>query len=203
MLPTDDEVTAAVGNGLSSFDFQPVVGGPEILPDGFRTDADAAPIGCIGVTDTSPRVVYERTPLLEAARQSYFTLAEVAAYSGADAAVLRMASPDAAQAVFSDAVRRWQQCDGTTVTKHVGGTANAEVLVDIRTVSRDDSMLSATLLVSQQSLGGSTSRYQRALGVRGDTLVEVSLAVTPAGTRNDQPRAVAVARAMLDKVGRS
>jgi hypothetical protein len=36
VLPTDDEITAAVGNRLSTFDFKPFVGGPEILPDGFR-----------------------------------------------------------------------------------------------------------------------------------------------------------------------
>ncbi len=44
---------------LSTFGFQPFVGGVEIMPDGYRTDADAAPIGCVAVTDTAPRVVYE------------------------------------------------------------------------------------------------------------------------------------------------
>jgi hypothetical protein len=74
ILPTDDRITDAVGNGLSTSGFQPFVGGPEILPDGFRTDAEASPIACIGVTDTTMRVVYEATPMVEAARQSYFTL---------------------------------------------------------------------------------------------------------------------------------
>ena len=45
------------------------------------------------------------------------------------------------------------------------------------------------------------SRYERALGVRGGTVVEVSLAVTPAGERQPDPGcwAVRIAETMLDK----
>src|SRR4051794_2766621 len=57
ILPTPDEITSAVGNPLSTFGFQPLIGGVEILPDGYRTEADAAPIGCVAVTDTAMRIV--------------------------------------------------------------------------------------------------------------------------------------------------
>ena len=92
ILPTEDEITAAAGNTLSTFGFQPFVGGVEILPDGYRTDADAAPIECAAVTDTAPRVVYEPLPVVEAARQSYFNWDEGVDTSGADAAAIRLSS---------------------------------------------------------------------------------------------------------------
>src|ERR1700754_3804471 len=88
ILPTESEITSAVGNTLSTFGFRPFVGGVEILPDGYRTDADASPIACVAVTDTAPRVVYEAVPVIEAARQSYFNWDEGVGTSGADAAVM-------------------------------------------------------------------------------------------------------------------
>ncbi len=58
-------------------------------------------------------------------------------------------------------------------------------------------------MTTRQRPDGPASAYQRALGVRGDTIVEVSLAITPAGERQPTPRAqaVRVAEAMLAKVG--
>jgi hypothetical protein len=197
ILPTDDQITDAVGNGLSTFGFQPFVGGPEILPDGFRTDAEASPIACIGVTDTTMRVVYEATPMVEAARQSYFTLDQHVAVTGADAAVIRMASAADAQRVFDESVRQWRGCDGKMVDKRLRGATNAEVFADISDVAATGSTLSATLH-THTGPNGPTSSYTRVLRVRADTIVEVSLAVTADGDHG--PRAEAAAQAMLDKV---
>jgi PknH-like extracellular domain len=197
VLPTDDEITTAVGNTLSNYGFQPFVGGPEILPDGFRNDAEASPIACIGVTDTTMRVVYEATPMVEAARQSYFTLDQHVSVTGADAAVIRMASVDDAQGVFDDAVRQWRDCDGKTVDKHLRGATNSVVFADISDVAVSGSTLSATLRTHQDA-DGAPALYRRVLGVRSGTIVEVSLAVTPDGQTGE--RAQAVAKAMLDKL---
>ncbi|WP_319449052.1 MULTISPECIES: sensor domain-containing protein [unclassified Mycobacterium] len=193
VLPTDGELTAAVGNALNNFGFRPFVGGPEILPDGFRTDAQASPIACIGVTDTTTRLVYEATPMLEAARESYISLDQRVAVAGVDAGVIRMASANDAQRVFDDAVRQWQGCDGKSVDKRVRGATNA----DISDVAAAGSTLSATLHTSPGP-DGPTSLSRRVLGVRADTIVEVSLAVTPEGEPGS--RAEAVAQTMLDKV---
>lgn len=199
ILPTDEEITAAVGNGLSTYDFRPFVGGLEILPDGYRTDANASPIACIGVTDTTVRVVYEATPLVEAARQSYFTLERAVGVSGADAAVVRMASAADAQRVFDDFVRQWQDCDGRTIDKHLGGAENRQVFVDVSDVVAQGELLSATLH-TRPGPSDSPAHYQRVVGVRGETIVEVSLAITPNGERDLVPRAAAVAEAMLGKL---
>lgn len=82
ILPTEGEIGFGPGNTLSTFGFQPFVGGVEILPDGYRSDAEASPISCAAVTDTAPRIVYEPLPVVEAARQSYFNWDEGVDASG-------------------------------------------------------------------------------------------------------------------------
>lgn len=208
ILPTAGEITSAVGNTLSTFGFQPFVGGAEILPDGYRTDADASPIGCAAVTDTAPRIVYESLPVVEAARQSYFNWDEGVDSSGADAAVVRLSTGTAVQSTFESFARQWKQCDGTTVEKHLRGIGAAGIgngtVIDaaISDVTRDGSVLSATVRTRQRP-GAAVSTYERAVGVRDNVIVEVSLAITPTGERQPDPRAkaVRVARLMLDKAG--
>jgi hypothetical protein len=197
VLPTEAEISSDLGNTLSTFGFQPFVGGVEILPDGYRSDAEASPIRCAAVTDTAPRIVYEPLPVVEVARQSYFNWDEGVDASGADAAVVRLASPAAAREAFESFARQWQQCSGTTVVKHVG---DAVVDAAVADVAVQDAVVSATVRTRQRP-GGAESRYERALGVRDGTLVEVSLAVTPAGERQPDPRAwsVRIAETMLDK----
>lgn len=194
------------GNTLSTFGFQPVTGGVEILPDGYRTEADAAPIGCVAVTDTAPRIVYEPTPVAEAARQSYFNWDEGVGTSGADAAVIQMATADEAQRVFSSFARQWLQCDGITVTKNLRGlgSGRSDSVIDatVSDVTESGPLLSATVRTRQRP-ESATSTYDRALGVRNATIVEVSLAITPAGERRPTPRdeAVGIAQVMLTKAG--
>jgi hypothetical protein len=197
VLPTEDEIGSDVGSPLSTFGFQPFIGGVEILPDGYRSDAEASPISCAAVTDTAPRIVYEPLPVVEAARQSYFNWDERVYASGADAAVVRLASPAAAREAFESFARQWQQCSGTTVVKHVGDAVIDAAATD---VTVEDMVVSATVRTRQRP-GGAESLYERALGVRGGTVVEVSLAVTPAGERQPDPRAwaVRIAQTMLGK----
>jgi PknH-like extracellular domain len=197
ILPTEDEITSAAGNILSTFGFQPFIGGVEILPDGYRTDADASPIRCAAVTDTAPRIVYEPLPVVEAARQSYFNWDEGVDTSGADAAVVRLSTAEAAHDAFGSFARQWQQCSGTTVVKNVRETV---IDADIADVTMQGSVLSATVRTHQRP-SATTSRYERALGVRGNTVVEVSLAITATGERQPDPRAgaVRVAELMLNK----
>jgi hypothetical protein len=198
ILPTEDEVTTAVGNPLSTFGFRPFIGNVEILPDGYRTETDATPIACIAVTETAPRIVYEPAPVLEVARQSYFNWDAGVDISGADAAVVRVSKADAARATFESFVRRWQQCDGVSVIKK----AKSEIDADVSEVSEANMVLSATA----RTHGGTNvqpATYERAIGVRADTIVEVSLAVTPQGERQPTvPKpAVRLVQVMLDKVG--
>ncbi|BBY52552.1 sensor domain-containing protein [Mycolicibacterium arabiense] len=203
ILPTESEISAAVDSPLSTFGFQPFVGGVEILPDGYRTDSDASPIACVAVTDTAPRIVYEPLPVLEAARLSFFNWDPGVATSGADAAAVRMSTGDGARAAFDEFVGRWRQCDGSTVVKHLPGVTGADVDARVQDVDIAGPVMSATVRTGERA-GGGTARYERSIGVRGDAIVEVSLAIptdgpTVAAARDMATRAVEV---MLDKVGR-
>lgn len=205
ILPTDDQISTAAGNRLSTFDFEPFIGGAEILPDGYRTDADASPIACVAVTDTAPRIVYEALPVVEAARQSYFNWNPGARTTGADAAVVRLATADDAQRTFDDFTRQWEQCDGTSVVKRLRGATDTEVDAAVTDVGVTGSVLTAAVATTQRPLPVVTSgaaSFERAVGVRGDTLVEVSLALSPSAGRGEDPgrSATAVVTAMLDKV---
>lgn len=202
ILPTEDDVTAAVGNNLSTFGFRPFIGNVEILPDGYRTDADATPIACVAVTDTAPRIVYEPAPVIEAARQSYFNWDSGVDISGADAAVVRMSKADSALATFESFVRRWQQCDGVSVVKRPWGRAKSEIDADVSEVREANMVMSATAR-THGSTNVQAATYERAIGVRADTIVEVSLAVTPQAARKPAAPtpAVRLVQVMLDKVG--
>jgi hypothetical protein len=197
ILPTEGEISSGLRNPLSTFGFQPVIGGVEILPDGYRSDSEASPISCAAVTDTAPRIVYESLPVVEAARQSYFNWDEGVDTSGADTAVVRLSSAAAAQDAFESFARRWPQCSNTTVVKHVG---DAVIDADITDVAVQGSVVSATVR-TRQGPNVPESRYERVLGVVDEVIVEVSLAITPTGERQPDPRAwaVRVADLMLDK----
>jgi hypothetical protein len=200
ILPSEAQLSDAVGNGLSTFDFRPFVGGPEIMPDGFRTDDDATPFRCIGVTETMLRATYAGADVLEAARQSYFTLAAGARVSGADAAAVRFGSDGAARDRFQAFAEQWRGCDGQTVVKHLRGTNDTDVDAAITAVVTDEDLLTATV-VTRQGVGAAEQRYVRAVGVREDAIVEVSLAVSPSGATGSNDAAAKVAHEMLDRVG--
>jgi hypothetical protein len=199
ILPTESEITSSVGNTLSTFGFRPFVGNVEILPDGYRTDADASPIACVAVTDTAPRVVYEAVPVIEAARQSYFNWDEGVDTSGADAAVMRFSTVAAARAAFDSFAREWRQCDDGTVVKRTGPQHTSEVEAKVSRVTETDTVLSATIRTRPRP-EGSAALYERAIGVRADTIVEVSLAVKPEVERQSPSPAIRTVELMLDKV---
>ncbi len=200
LLPTEGEISSSVGNVLSTFDFRPFVGGVEILPDGYRTEADASPVACVAVTDTAPRIVYEGAPVVEAARQSYFNLNEGVDTSGADAAVIRFSTAEAARITFESFGRQWRQCDDVTVVKRTGNGKSSEVDAEVSGVDETDGVLSATVRTRPRS-GGSAGRYARAIGVRADTIVEVSVAVSPGVGLQTPTPAVRTVALLLDKVG--
>ena len=113
-----------------------------------------------------------------------------------------MSTADAARATFESFVRRWQQCDGISVVKRPWGQAKSEIDADVSEVSEANMVLSATARTRGRT-NVQAATYERAIGVRADTIVEVSLAITPQGER--QPTAptpaVRLVQVMLDKVG--
>jgi hypothetical protein len=92
------------------------------------------------------------------------------------------------------------------VVKHLRAVSNADVAAVVGDVAVSGPMLTATVS-THQGPAGPAAHYQRALAVRGDTIVEVSLAVSDlaasdaaGGAAGSGDDAVRAAQAMLNKV---
>ena len=96
--------------------------------------------------------------------------------------MVRLANADDANRTFDRFAGQWRGCDGQTVVKHLRGVSNADVAAAVSDVAVSGPMLTATVS-TRQGPAGPASHYQRALAVRGDTIVEVSLAVSDRSVR--------------------
>jgi hypothetical protein len=200
MLPTAEEVSAAVGNRL---DTAGVVrsGSIEVLPNGIRDSDGATPLDCLGAVTPLMRVVYESGGVQGAAWRDYARLGAGLTVSSAEAGVVRFGSPDEAARVFARFVTQWQSCEGTTVTLHVGGpgsTAGLELTAS--EVAVDGPVLSAT--VRSDGGDGSVFPTEHAVGVAGDCIVDVDVAITDPDPARRIPagRAAALVEVMLGKL---
>jgi hypothetical protein len=196
VLPTDDEVKAAVGNPLMR-EGPPQVGGIEVLPNGIRDDNDAAPIECIGVTSPLLRVVYEKGSVRAVAAQTYWNPDLSVPVFGVRAGAVRLASSTDAQRLFASFVPQWQKCEGTTVTMYTHDAENTELFSKVTDVKVDGPILSATV-IGWDNHHTPPTPDEHVVGVESDVVVDVRVSVGPhveAGTR-----AVDLARVMLQKV---
>lgn len=197
LLPTADEVSAAVGNPLDDTG-APKIGSIDVLPDGIRDSAGASPLDCLGAAAPLMRVVYEGGGVQGAAWQDYARFGSGLTVSSAEAGVVRFGSPAEASRMFARFVTQWQSCEATTVTLHTGGGGGLDLQVsDVRA---EGAILSAVIL----SDGGDGSMFptERAVGVKADCIVDVDVAVTdPVPARRAAAgRAAALVRLMLAKV---
>ena len=107
--------------------------------------------------------------------------------------MVRLATTVDADRTFDRFVLQWRGCNGQTVLKHLRGVTNADLNAAVSDVAVAGRMLTATVS-ARQGPAAPVSHYRRALAVRGDTIVEVSLAVSDAedgraGSRDDAARA--------------
>ncbi|MEE6138017.1 sensor domain-containing protein [Mycobacterium sp. 050128] len=196
ILPTDDEVKAAVGNDLPAHS-PPATGGIDVLPNGIRDDSAAAPIECIGATDPLLRVVYEKGPIRGVATQTYWNYDSGVAVSSAHAGVVRLASSADAQRLFASFVAQWQKCAGTTVTMNTHDSENTELYSKVIDVKVEGPVLSVTLS-DWDNHTTPPAPNEHAVGVESDVIVDVEAADQPgvqAGTR-----AIDLVKVMLRKV---
>ena len=199
ILPTVAEVSDAVGNTLDPDGF-PARGGIDVLPNGIRDDSAASPIGCLGAVTPFMRVVYEKGDVRTAAWQGFSRFGAGQTVSSADAGVVGFASDAEAQRMFTAFAARWRACEGATVTTH---TRDADLYATVTEVRVQGPILSATILTGD-SRDASRFPTEHALGVAEGRIVDVDVAVTGSSPadRVATGRAVRLAEAMLEKVGR-
>lgn len=212
LLPTAEEVSAAVGNPLDATG--PAVSGSiDVLPDGIRDASQATPLECLGAVTPLMRVVYEDggadggtgggadSGVLGAAWQDFARFGEAMTVSSAEAGVIRLESEAAAARMFARFVSQWRACDGVTVTLETGQGGLELTPTGVRV---DGPVLAVTVVGGGDggADGGGGYPTEHAVGVAGDYLVDVDVAITDPDPDKRVPasRAADLVRVMLDKI---
>lgn len=201
VLPTPDQVAQAVGNPLDPTGPE-ITGSITLLPNGIRDNSDATPLDCLGPATPLMRVVYEQGNVRDVALRDFARYGKGETVSSAHTGVVRFASDADAARMFATFVTRWQSCDDVTVTVHITPTSALEwTVTDVRQVA---GILSAVVL-SGETRDQPAFPTERALGLSGDCIVDVDVAVTDVlpARRVAGTRAVDLVQAMLDNIRRS
>lgn len=195
VLPTTEELSAALGIAPTGFMGQLVEGGADTLLRGVG-QAQATPVECVSATYRLQQVTYAASPVREVASRSW-------AGGGVDGpsltgffGVVQFASAVDAQAFFASAAEKWRQCDGRTMVLASDGRGAGEQS-RISDVSVDPRVLSA-VVVHETGPDGLT--IQRALGVAADCIVDIEITDVDDATAGGARGAVGVAGVMLGKL---
>ncbi|GBG39914.1 sensor domain-containing protein [Mycobacterium montefiorense] len=178
--------------------FPPVFGGGEILEDDYPS---TSPAECMGVVYMAQKSPYQSADVKNVARELWQQ--EGSPERAIDIAEGVVALPTMADAIalFAKFSAQWQQCDAKTLTVPASSFVQ-NVISDVRV---KDSVVAAGVSrePGDQSILVAVPEV-RALGVRGNCLVEVEAAFVGSTDLTDQPSAktdaVAIAHAMMDKV---
>jgi hypothetical protein len=183
--------------------FPPAYGGRERLGTTWQ---DAAPPECIGVVFMMQKIVYETVPIKDVADETWTSGTQPVKVESVEQGVVSFPSSKDAAAAFTKFVAQWQGCDGTTLTAR-SVTSTRNVISEVRSA---DSVVGASVLMHPHEHSILTSiPVARALGVRGNYLVEVAVRFfgndNPAaqGSGDINTSAVDIAHAMMDRLALS
>ncbi|MBW0011662.1 sensor domain-containing protein [Mycobacterium sp.] len=186
--------------------FPPRFGGPETLQD----DGWDAPGDCLGVAAMLQRVVYQSGQVRHVAVETWRHAPNSVEVTSVREGVVSLTSAAEARALFAKFAQQWQQCDGTTMP--LSGTV-FRLQAMANNVEVADSLVAATVSMgfASRTLDSAAIPSGRALGVRGNCLVEVEVAFFGNPQHHPQPTepvaadprssAVDIARAILENVG--
>ncbi|WAJ43653.1 sensor domain-containing protein [Mycobacterium sp. Aquia_216] len=183
--------------------FPPSYGGREKFGTAWE---DATPPECIGVAFMMQKIVYQSVPVQDVADAMWTNDGQSVKVDDVGEGVISFRSSKDAAGAFATFSGQWRGCDGTTLTAH-SVTSARTVVSDVHVA---DSVVAASLLVHphEHSILASTP-VARALGVRGNYLVEVAVRFfgndNPAarGTGDINTSAVDIAHAMMDRLSLS
>lgn len=182
--------------------FGPYHGGREKLT---TNDDSATPAQCIGVVSMLMARVYEPFPVREVDSVMWAAPQHQAVkVDDVEEAVVSFPTPQDAAAAFAKFSAQWQACDGTTVTSQPVDVQGLKAISDVRVA---DSVVAAEVV---KSSGPHDVVYpqpaSRALGVRGDHLVEVDVTFfgngDPAnqGSGDVKTSGIQIAHAIMDRL---
>lgn len=211
VLLDDGELAKLLGQSFGTKTELPArFGGPEVLPPAFGA---VTPANCAGVTSMMVKTAYQSGDVKNAARETWWNTHGPAKVINVAEGVVALSSAAGAAALFRDFARQWRDCDGTTVIigrPSIITDRPAIVFLDtISDVRVTDSVVAATISIDTQLPGLPSSGPRpeaRAIGVRGNCLVEVEVAFFNATSPSDEGSgdvhrsAIDLAHAMMDKV---
>ena len=198
VLPTPEQVNQAVGNRLDPTG--PVtVGSIDLLPNGIRDAGQVTPAECLGPATPLMQAVYESGDVTGVALRDFARFGEGLTVSSAHTGVVRFGSDAEATRMFDDFVAKWRACEGTPVTVQI--TPTAALRWTVTDVRAEAGVLSATIL-SGETDQEPAFPTEHAVGVAGDCIVDVDVAVTDAvaSRRVAAGRAADLVRLMLGNV---
>ncbi|WP_197374875.1 sensor domain-containing protein [Mycolicibacterium baixiangningiae] len=196
VLPTNQELSAALGIAPTGLMGQLVEGGADTLLRGVD-QAHATPVECVSTTYRLQQVVYGTSSVRSVASRSWAAGSVDGPALSGFFGVVQLASADDAEAFFSAAAGNWQQCDGRTMVlrRGVAGANEQSRIADVRV---GEHVVSA--VVVHEAGQGTGMPIQRALGVAGDSIVDVEITDIADARSGGAGGAVDVAQIMLDKL---
>jgi PknH-like extracellular domain len=176
-------------------------GGPEALQDlGWSSPAD-----CLGVAEMLHQSVYGASKVNDVAVEAWRHAARPAQLTSIKEGVVSLATAADANALFSRFAQQWQSCDGHTVLLP---DAVFRLKAEITNVQVAPSVLAGTVSIAFDSPGQDPTSIPagRAIGVRGNCLVEVEVDFFNASSRSLQGSSVTnatafdIAHLMMERV---
>ncbi|OBF08117.1 hypothetical protein A5730_10330 [Mycobacterium sp. ACS4054] len=211
VLLDDADLSKLLGQSFGSKNELPArFGGPEVLPPAFGA---VSPANCVGVTSMMVQDAYRSGDVKNAARETWWNQRGPAKVISVAEGVVALSSAAGAAALFGQFAQQWRDCDGTTVT-----IGRPSIIIDrpsivlsdtISEVRVSESVLAATISIDTQLPGLPSSGPRpeaRAIGLRGNCLVEVEVAFFNSTRSSDEGSgdvhrsAIDLAHAMMDKV---
>ena len=201
VLPTSDQVAEAVGNPLAPTGPE-ITGSIALLPNGIRDANDVTPIDCLGAATPLMRAVYEQGEVRDVALRDFTGYGKGLTVSSAHTGVVRFDSDADAARMFSTFMTRWRACDNIAVNVHITPTSALQWKVtDVHQVGG----ILSTVILSGETGDQPAFPTEHAVGLTGDCIVDVDVAVTDAvpARRVATTRAVDLVRVMLENIRRT
>jgi PknH-like extracellular domain len=156
----------------------PRFGGPEALQG-----VGISPIGCLGVAEMLHHSVYGASKVSDVAVVAWRHAARPGQLTSIKEGVVSLGSAAEARALFARFAQQWQSCDGHTVSLP---DAVFRLKAEITNVQVAPSVLAGTVLIGFDSGHSEPTSIPagRAIGVRGNCLVEVEVDFFNASARS-------------------
>ena len=182
--------------------FPPRFGGPEALqPD----EASSSPVDCLSVATILQQSAYRSTKVKDVAVETWRHATRSSEVTSVKEGVVSLPTAADAEALFARFSDQWRKCDGTTLPLP---DRLIRLKARVSNVQGDGSALGATVAMGFASLNMDSDSIPagRAIGVRGNCLVEVEVDFFNASARSPHPSgainatALTIAQRMMDRV---